>query len=392
MQVTTSGGTVTFSEKDRGNFSIGLHKTLRLPEDGKTHALPPSLGLFPIKRVDDYLSRVPASWKEHGGVFIPLWQREALWLSFASNGSPCAVKVAAGKINAVSGKPWEAGMVAGVEDYMVAPPQPWLDGFNAGAGLIKQFVAMPMGMGYTVEKQVTGEEKHGGLQILVIPAKPGAIPKPDYRFLRGVNLSGVAHDGAATMDYMDQGNVWSAGLTPTGSGPWGGGGMSFGSSSISCNSAGMSGGAVGVYNVSQVFDGAPVHKGAEMGLGAGGSMRQQIYPDPHGLDVWDQGAAGRIFIHLVNAEMYEQITGEKPPKSPVTAQAYTQAGLPWFDLNDGHMGDVQAPDALVKVKTVGQIDKDKSIEGQQDDAPVNETNVVKYGIGNPATHVRTGSW
>ena len=63
---------------------------------------------------------------------------------------PNAVKVLVGGINAVSGSPddGEAGMP---QDYLVCPPQPWLDGFNAGDGAIRQFVAMELGAGYAVE-------------------------------------------------------------------------------------------------------------------------------------------------------------------------------------------------------------------------------------------------
>ncbi|MCJ7532589.1 MAG: hypothetical protein MUO64_16365 [Anaerolineales bacterium] len=71
-------------------------------------------------------------------------------------------KVAVGKVNAVSAKPWEQKLLPGEDDYLVCLPQPWLDGINAGEGYIRQFVAMPLGMGYTVEAQVTGEEKFGG--------------------------------------------------------------------------------------------------------------------------------------------------------------------------------------------------------------------------------------
>ena len=54
---------------------------------------------------------------------------------------------------------------------MVLPDQPWLDGFFAGKGLIRQFVAMPLGEGFTAEEQITGEAEHGGLQIVVYPLK-----------------------------------------------------------------------------------------------------------------------------------------------------------------------------------------------------------------------------
>jgi hypothetical protein len=36
---------------------------------------------------------------------------------------------------------------------VVCPDQPWLDGINAGDGYIRQFVAMPLGMGYTAKSR-----------------------------------------------------------------------------------------------------------------------------------------------------------------------------------------------------------------------------------------------
>ena len=54
---------------------------------------------------------------------------------------------------------------------LVVPDQPWLDGFSIGQGLIRQFVAMPLGEGFSAEEQLTGEGQHGGLQIAVYPMK-----------------------------------------------------------------------------------------------------------------------------------------------------------------------------------------------------------------------------
>ena len=54
---------------------------------------------------------------------------------------------------------------------MVVPGQPWLDGYCVQTGIIRQFVAMPLGRGYTAEEQLTGEALHGGLQISVHPMK-----------------------------------------------------------------------------------------------------------------------------------------------------------------------------------------------------------------------------
>ena len=84
---------------------------------------------------------------------------------------PFAVKVATGKINAISGGPWRKELSRDPQDYMVAPPQHYLDGYCVAQGLVRQFVAMPLGSGYSVEEQITGEAEFGGLQLLVCPMK-----------------------------------------------------------------------------------------------------------------------------------------------------------------------------------------------------------------------------
>ena len=48
---------------------------------------------------------MPAAWREHGGVFLPMYQREAMWLNFrGAHWRPNAIKVAVGKVNALSGE------------------------------------------------------------------------------------------------------------------------------------------------------------------------------------------------------------------------------------------------------------------------------------------------
>lgn len=131
---------------------------------------PPGLGRFPVEHVDDFADNLPDTWRTHGGVFIPMYQSETLWINFSGD-YPCAVKIAAGKINAVSGEPWSNGLSADPQDYAVIPEQPWLDGFNVSEDFIRQFIAMPLGEGFTAEEQITGKAEHGGLQIIVYPMK-----------------------------------------------------------------------------------------------------------------------------------------------------------------------------------------------------------------------------
>ncbi len=45
-----------------GGVQVRFIRTLRLPETG-THELPPGLGEFPVRRVEDYPTRCPP----HGG-------------------------------------------------------------------------------------------------------------------------------------------------------------------------------------------------------------------------------------------------------------------------------------------------------------------------------------
>lgn len=289
-------------------FSVSFQRTLRIPDDGKVYPLPPGLGAFPIHRVEDYLDRVPETWREHGGMFIPMYQREALWLGFGgASWKPNAVKVGVGKVNAISGEEWDEKLHRDPQDYIVCPDQPWLDGINAGDGFIRQFVAMPLGLGYTVEAQVTGKEEFGGLQILLYEPKPGRFP--DQPPERGVGL------GKPSMQ--------------------------------------------------------AVYETSEMGLGAGGKMKQKIYPDPYGIDTWDMNNFGFIFVHIVNSEQYRDLTGLEPPTTPVNAKTYTEFGLPWFGLYDEAKGDIVASTKLTKIKAIKEKDTEKGISSGQDDTSIN---------------------
>lgn len=58
-----------------------------------------------------------------------------------------------------------------IQDYVVVPGQEWIDGVAVNPGLVLQFVAMPMGDGYSVEAQLTGKETVGGLQLEITSAK-----------------------------------------------------------------------------------------------------------------------------------------------------------------------------------------------------------------------------
>lgn len=275
-------------------FAMSFQRTLRIPDDGRTYPLPPGLGRLPILRVADYRDRMPRAWRDDGGVFIPMYQREALWLGFhAAVWKPNAVKIAVGRVNAISGKPADETLHADYQDYVVCPDQPWLDGIHISHELIRQFVAMPLGLGYTVEASVTGEEDCGGIQVTVFEPLPGKFPdEPPLT--------------------VDPGLVRTA--MPRADG------------------------------------------GTSMGLGAGGQIKQKIYSDRYGIDVWDKHNYGQISIHIVNSRQFFEMTGLEPPPTPIDAKTYTEYGLPWFDLYDETIRSVAPGERLIRVKTISDRD------------------------------------
>lgn len=354
LQVKVENGSrlVFWDANSNTGTTITFQRTLRIPDDGREYPLPPGLGEFPLRKVSDYAHRVPASWVRHSGVFLPMYQREAMWLAIGGRDwRPNAIKIAAGKINAVSGKPWDqrlagpdrsrfwsTGVGEELQDYLVCPPQPWLDGFNTGHGSIRQFVAMPLGMGYTVEGQVTGKEEHGGLQLMVFEPKPGRFPE------RPPPPAPARRSRAATGAFASK--CMAAPCAPC------------------CDE-----------------EAAPrMEKGAEMGLAAGGTMTQKIYPDPFGVETWDEGNFGRVYVHIVNSQLWTEITGERPPATPVSPKTYSQHGYPWFKLYDEKQGDVAPSGILQKVKSVFQKDQDHGFVGVEDNSPVSVSPGQVHGL------------
>ncbi|KAL4986745.1 hypothetical protein BDW68DRAFT_178446 [Aspergillus falconensis] len=177
-----------------GRLELSFHRTLRMPDDDKTHPLPASRGLFPLYNVEAFASRLPERITKRGGVFFPMWQREALWIKFDHRGvnTHYAIRVNIGHINAVSGL--DIYETSDKQDYVVVPGQAWLDGIAVSPGVVRQFVAMPLGSGYTVEGQVSGKEKFGGIQIEVIPSYERYTRTFSYSTEKGFVNYAAEHD------------------------------------------------------------------------------------------------------------------------------------------------------------------------------------------------------
>lgn len=324
----------------QASVSIDLQRTMRIPDDDKTYPLPPGLGRFPLRHVDDFASQVPANWLERGGVMLPMYQSEALWLNFHTTqlprhqtAYPFAIKVAAGKINAVTGEDWSNGLHRRPQDYLVVPGQPWLDGYCVTKGVIRQFVAMPLGSGYSVEEQITGRAEYGGLQVFVMPMRRDVFERrfPEREpFLRARSM--------------------------------------------------------------QRLSAVPTCAAPDMGLAPGGRMKQDIYTDPFELSDWDTQHSSRCFVHIANSLVWRSITGQDPPTTPPTAAEYTRRGLPWFDYYDETTTAVEAQPILQKIKSIVGLAESRADIPLPENEPVDPDNVVKLRRGLREGQVREGAF
>jgi hypothetical protein len=310
--------------------AIEFERTLRIPEDGKSYPLPPGLGAFALEHMEDYEACVSRDWSSRGGVMMPLYQAEAMWISFGGSWSesyPCAIKIAAGTINAVSGKPWKPELDGAGNDYVVVPPQPWLDGFYIAKDVIRQFVAMPLG---------SARAEHGRVQIIVYPMK-----RERYQ--------------AILRQRQEEHREWDETFTET------------------------------VYDEGR----APVPEDDDdMALAAGGRMTQEIHADPHGIDAWDQSVSSRCFVTLVNAVQWHEITGGTPPTRPPTAGDYSDAGLPWRDAYAADLETLGEALDLTLLKSLGEMAAERGEEPLDPDEELDPDTAAELPPGRPVREAR----
>lgn len=293
-----------------GKTTVDFQRTLRIPDDGNDYPLPPGLGSFPLSKIE-------------GKTVMPMYQAEAMWMSFYGGSYPVALKVGTGSINAVNGEKWSEGLLRDPQSYVVLPEQPWLDGYCVEKGFIRQFVAVRLGDGYSAEEQLEGTED-GGIRLEAVPVKPEVyfqkeladeLPRSLEEVLRG------------EYEYPDRGVCFS------------------------------------------LEDAAPCAAAGGMGLGAGGRMQQDIYEDQWEAEDWDLENAQKTQVEIRDAVRWFDLTGQLPPTEPVTAKTYSQYGLPWFDYYREDMEALESTGRLAKLKSV----QEKARDAGDDSVPGDET-------------------
>ena len=325
------------------SVSLNFQRTLRLPDNDKTHALPPGLGAFPLVAASDYVTADTPSTMNRADFAMPMYQSEAMWINFVTSISVdsapqfdflAAIVIEAGSVNAVSGGVAERELRAKPQNYVVVPEQPWLDGFAVEPGVIRQFVATPAGEGATIEEQLTGKADVGGVQIRVVPMRTDA-------FAARLDQAKAEHARwLAEREKLER---------------------------------------EGFFRRSARYSLVDAALGGEMGLASGGRMHQEIYEDEHGVEAWDMSRALSAEVSILNSRVWKEITGNKPPYRPPSAEDYTRAGLPWFKLYDSDRVAVGGSNALASAKTLAKFKAEQGDTSLTDEPPI-EGEVVK-GIG-----------
>lgn len=264
-------------------LSVSFIRTFRIPDDGNAYPLPKGYGTFPIFKVADYWKTVPSHWMvQGGGIFIPMFLSEALWIKFSSTPwHPNAVKIGVGGVNVINGRNWDSRIKTDENDYIVCPPQEWLDGIYIGDNQVRQFVSVLPNSGESLESKVKGADKTRGIQIAVFDAKKGVFPDEDPHptiLFQVTNSSNKDGD----LDKID-----------------------------------------------------------ELVISGGGKITQKIYEDPHGASVWDNSNYGILNIFIISIEEFMRITGTVPISSPITYKEALKKGLPWFKLYDEELESIK---------------------------------------------------
>ncbi|KAF2681824.1 hypothetical protein K458DRAFT_250340, partial [Lentithecium fluviatile CBS 122367] len=341
-------------------LKIGFHRTLRVPEDGRVHLLPADFGLFPVQNMAAYEAKLRKSGNpslldmvRKSGVFFPIFQREALWLSFqVPKGSEYAIRVFVGGVNVVSGRKWDAPAKEGDhkdQDYIIVPQQKHLDGITVGDGVVRQFVAMPIGTGYSIEKQITGKEDVGGIQLEITPvsakmrlsfANGAPIPWEQdsktfaprhYRLQPGEDIK---------MTRWDMGDAWLGGKRTT--------------EQKKLIRELLKPSPNGVHIVTA----EPPQESWAMGLAAGGLIKQEIRRDTniYRSPRLNQATTTLISVQLLNSVAYEAITGMLCPPTPITMREYVNAGIPWFDNYKNQTASTEGAYNFNRIASVAEID------------------------------------
>lgn len=171
--------TFSFPEvHDDARLVLEFQRTLRIPYPTREMPRLPGLGRYRVYPVAEHAARVPAHWLHHDGAMLPMYQSEAMWISFRPAYSafhavfyPFAVQVVVDGVNAVSGHRFRPGLHRWPQDFLEIVDVSWLGGIRTPAHGVRQFVATSLGSGQPRTAVAPAAGGFGELELFVFPMR-----------------------------------------------------------------------------------------------------------------------------------------------------------------------------------------------------------------------------
>ncbi|KAJ7880748.1 hypothetical protein B0H14DRAFT_2706523 [Mycena olivaceomarginata] len=359
-----------------GGVHIQFHRTLRVSDsyDHRNYKPePPVIDQYPIipsSSLDQAFLPVGIHGKE--GFIMPMFKKEAFSVSFTNSGNcGAAIRIFVGGVNTLSGSVVNQASIdlpKMGQDYIFLSP---------GSSIVRQFVAMALGAGDTVEEQVAGTTG-GGLLFEITPQRPHGgnwlLSGGSKRLLDDLQTPqelGLLNGNKLLFKITDTEKLhvnreWTPGKYACRVSNY---------SALSavytflnlCSPASAIPFSQEIYrnSSSEPWSAAePVPSHWIMGIGVGGQIHQRIPRDSnHNLRKYDDTHRQQLTVHIVSPELWEHITRFPVPLFPLTREIYLQHNMQWFPTyEDPHYKHkVSAiPNTLAGIKPLVQLEEQNS--------------------------------
>ena len=314
------------------HFSVSFERTLRIPDDGRDYPLPPSLGQFPVRRVADYADRVPggvARARRRVPAHVPArgdvaeLPRRAL-AAERGQGRRRQGQRALGRARTTSGSSGDARGLRG---------------------------RARRSRGWTASTPATASSA-SSWRCRSAWATPSRARSPARSATAGCRSSASTRSPAASPTSRRRAPARAARASPSAARsrrrPW-----------------------------------RPRRRAPRWASRRAAGCASTSIPTRTASTPGTRPTTAASSCTSSTASCGARSRASRSRRRPVDARAYTNAGLPWFELYDDQLGDIPASDVLANVKSVAQKDAQHGFTGQQDDTPLQTPNVKPLGNSVP---------